>query len=114
MKENPEPREEDIWKYYQMYCKKHEMDNENVWTTLEPMTFEEWEKNVKRETKIIQSEGSKFGFMVAGGYKWMIPKTCDAMIGMPPNHYYQRYHDYAAMVEVDNEKFVEELEGNVK
>lgn len=104
------PLEEHIWKYYQMYCKKFEMDNSDTWTTLKPMPFEDWEKRAKTPTKRIQPKEGDFGFQVAGGYQYIIPMTCDTMIGMPPMQVYMRHHDYAGMVEADNQSFVEELE----
>jgi hypothetical protein len=105
-----EPSEEDIWKYYQMYCKKFEMDNKDVWTTLHPKPFEQWEKYAKTPTKRIEPKGEGFGFFVAGGYFFMIASTCDAMVGIPPNQVYMRFNDYAKMVEVDNDEYLEELE----
>lgn len=112
MNSNEIPTEEDIWKYYQMYCKKFEMDNKDTWTTLQPKPFEKFEKFAKTPTKRIEPEGSsdRFGFMVAGGYLFMIASTCDAMVGMPPNQVYMRYNDYASMVEMDNNQYLQELE----
>lgn len=95
------PTDEEILLYYKMYCKKFELDNQDTWTTLEPMPFEEWEKHAKSKTEVHKFKDSDFGFWKGGGYQFIIPHTMDTMIGFPPNHSYHRYHDYKGMVEVD-------------
>lgn len=91
------PTEEDIVLYYKMYIKKFDMMKEQEWTTQQPMSFKTWEDRAKTKTKI--SPMSKdMAFVVTGGYQYMIPMTCDTMIGIPPNQIYHRYHDYKNMV----------------
>lgn len=105
------PTDEEILKYYKMYCKKWEIDNSDEWTTLQPMQFDEFEKKCQTPTKIVQpKENDKFGFMVSGGYMYMISKTCDAFMGFPPNQVLMRYTDYAKMVEQDDEQLMETIE----
>lgn len=53
------PTDEHIQKYYNMYINKVRSDDE--WTTIEPMTFEEFEKKGKEN-----------------GYRWVIGKSMDA------------------------------------
>lgn len=109
--DNPEPTEADILKYYKMYCKKWEIKCENEWTTREPMSFDEWEKNAKAETKVSGNpKTQKYLFVMPGKYQFMIPQTCDVMIGFPPNHTYHRYTDYAKLVEEDDKKLMETIE----
>jgi len=48
------------------------------------MSFEEWEETAKKE-----------GY----GYRYIIGRTCDAFIGMPPEMTYQRFTDYRQLVE---------------
>lgn len=104
------PNDDDILKYYKMYLKKFEINTEDQWTTAKPRPFDDWERIAKTPTKRHISKNSKFGFQVAGGWLFMISCTCDAMIGIPPNQVYHRYHDYEAMVKEDDEKFLKELE----
>ena len=105
------PTDEEILKYYKMYCKKWEMDNADEWTTLKPMEFDEFEKKCKTPTKIIKpKEDSNFSFMASGGYYYMISKTCDAFMGFPPNQVLMRFTDYAAMVEQEDQKLMETIE----
>lgn len=93
------PSEAEILKYYKMYCKKWELDNADVWTTHQPMEFEDFEKNCKTPTQIHKPNGN-FGFMVSGGYMYMISKTCDAFVGFPPNQVLMRYRDYERLIEM--------------
>lgn len=104
------PNDEDILKYYKMYCKKFEMDNRDVWTTLQPMSFDDWEKKAKTPTAILGKEDDKFRIMVSGGYLFLISRTCDTMVGIPPNQYYHRYYDYEKMIEEDDKNFMKTLE----
>ncbi len=103
------PIDEHILLYYKMYCKKWDMKCQEMWTTEKPMSFEEWEKRAKTATEIHKGKG-RFGFMVAGGYQYIIPMTCDTMIGLPPNQTYHRYHDYKSMVITEDEQFMEIIE----
>jgi len=104
------PTDEDILKYYKMYCKKFEMDNRDTWTTLQPMSFDDWEKKAKEPTSIKGKDGDTIRLMIAGGYLFIISRTCDTMIGMPPNQYYHRYYDYEKMIEEDDKNFMKTLE----
>lgn len=108
---NAIPTDEEILQYYKMYCKKWELDNADEWTTLKPMEFDEFEKKCKSPTTVIKpKEDVGFAFMVAGGYQYMIGKTCDAFVGFPPNQVMMRYRDYASMVEKEDEQLMETLE----
>lgn len=91
------PTEEDIVLYYKMYIKKFEMMKEQEWTTQQPMSFKTWEDRAKTKTKVTQM-GKDMAFVMTGGYQYMIPMTCDTMIGLPPNQIYQRHNDYKSMV----------------
>jgi hypothetical protein len=105
------PTDDEIMKYYKMYCKKWQIDNADEWTTYTPMDYEEFEKKCKTPTKIVKpKEDEGFGFMVAGGYLYMIGKTCDAFMGFPPNQVLMRYKDYARMVEEEDEQLMETTE----
>ena len=105
------PTDDEIMKYYRMYCKKWEMDNADEWTTLNPMSFDEFEKKCKTPTRIVKpKDDESFGFMVSGGYRYMIGKTCDAFMGFPPNQVLMRYTDYAAMVEKEDKQLLENEE----
>lgn len=99
LRSNEIPTDEDILLYYKMYCKKFECDSRDTWTTLKPMSFDEWEEKVKDEN----------GF--THGWRYMIGKTSDAFVGFSNNMMYQRYRDYKKMVEMDDEKFLHDLEG---
>ncbi len=109
LKSDETPTEEHIFLYYKMYCKKFELKTQEMWTTEKPMDYEKWEERAKTKTEIHKGKG-RFGFMVAGGYQFIIPMTCDSMIGIPPNQTYHRYHDYKRMVEVDDQQLMESFE----
>jgi hypothetical protein len=91
------PSDEDILLYYKMYCKKFELDTRDTWTTLKPITLDEWESKVKDTSKSVF------------GWRYMIPKTSDAMVGFPPNCTFHRYRDYKAMVEADDNAFFDHI-----
>ena len=93
MNGNVQPTEEHILKYYKMYLKKKELARKEEWTTVEPMTFDEWQKQL--------NEYIEHGM---NGYRFLISNTCDAMIGIPPNCTYQRFYDYEKAVEEDERK----------
>lgn len=99
------PTDEHILLYYKMYCKKFEIKYQDTWITdnVQPMIFEEWEKRAKEKTEMTEVK-SGIGIVKTGGYQFMIPMTCDLMVGMPPNQVYLRNYDYRKMVE-------EEMEG---
>ena len=59
----------------------------------------EWEKKAKTPTEILGEEGEHLRIQISGGYKFIIPQTCDAMIGMPPFNTYHRYQNYEKMIE---------------
>ena len=92
MDSNETPTDEHIMLYYKMYCKKWDLKTQEMWTTEQPLALDKWEKRAKEKTEIHMGKGN-FGFMKAGGYQYIIPMTCDAMIGLPPNQSYHRYHD---------------------
>ena len=65
MRENNIPTDENINKYYKMYCKKFEMDNRDQWNTAEPMPFEFWEKCAKNDFEEEQFGRVKWQFMIS-------------------------------------------------
>ena len=89
MNKNEIPTDEHIQLYYKMYLKKDEIRKQGTWTTEEPLSFEDWEKKAKGNREYDR-------------YKFMIPMTCDAMIGLPPNVSFQRFTDYKRMVQNEN------------
>ena len=113
LQSNDIPTDEHILKYYKMYCKKFEMTD--VWTTIIPMTFDEFEEKAKRPTKVIHpKEGDSFSFMIAGGYQYIIRKTCDVFIGIAPYQTMLRNVDYAKLVEEDDKKLNETITENTE
>jgi hypothetical protein len=109
LKSEETPTDEHIMLYYKMYCQKWDLKTQEMWTTEKPLSFDHWEKRAKENTEIHMGKGN-FGFMKAGGYQYIIPMTCDTMIGIPPNQTYHRYHDYQRMVQVKDQQFMENLE----
>ena len=83
MKSGETPSDEDIDKYYRMYCKKFELDTEDEWTTAELLTFEEFEKDAKDK-----------------GYRFLISMTSDAFSFDPSTgqSIMWRHRDYEAMI----------------
>ncbi len=106
LKSNECPTDEHILKYYKMYLAKDRLEKEDTWSTKQPISFDEWEKIAKRPTEIMDATDD-IGFQINGGYQYIIPMTCDSMIGMPPNQYYHRYYDYVDMAKVDNKSMVD-------
>jgi hypothetical protein len=93
LKSNEIPSDEDIDKYYRMYCKKFELDNRDQWNTAEPMTFEFWEKCAKNDFEVEQFGRVKWQFMIA--------KTSD-MFSFDPStgqSTMMRFHDYEEMID---------------
>jgi len=86
MKSGETPSDEDIDKYYRMYCKKFELDTEDEWTTAELLTFEEFEKDAKDK-----------------GYRFLISMTSDAFSFDPSTgqSVMWRYIDYESMIDED-------------
>jgi hypothetical protein len=87
------PNDEEINKYYKMYCKKFEMDNRDQWNTAEPMSFEFWEKCAKDDFEEEQVGRVKWDFMIA--------KTCD-MFSFDPvtgQSTMTRFCDYEKMID---------------
>jgi len=97
LRSNEIPSDEDILLYYKMYCKKFELDTRDTWTTLKPMTLDEWESTVK------DVDGLVFG------WRFMISRTSDVMVGFPPNCTFHRYRDYKAMVEAEDNAFFDRI-----
>lgn len=93
------PSDEDILLYYKMYCKKFELDTRDTWTTLKPMTFDEWNKKVK-------DTDDRY---IVNKWQFMISRTSDAMVGFPPNCTFHRYRDYKAMVEAEDNAFFDRI-----
>jgi len=85
------PTDGDILLYHKMYLKKKEFEARSEWTTHEPMSFEKWEEAVRSASTT--PEGHNLG------YQYMIGRTSDAFIGMPPNMSYERFTDYKKLVE---------------
>ena len=92
------PSDADILLYYKMFCKKWEMDNRDTWTTLEPMSFDVWERYVK------EGNGS------SKGWQYMIAKTSDAFMSGADGHSFMRYNDYKKMVQNDDQQFLNDVE----
>ena len=89
------PSDEDIDKYYKMYCKKFELDNRDQWNTAEPMSFEFWTKCAKNDF-----EEEQFGNV---GWKFMIAKTSD-MFSFDPStgqSTMMRFRDYEELIDDD-------------
>lgn len=86
------PTDEDIDKYYRMYCKKFELDNRDQWTTLEPMPFEEFETEAKKE----EPDG-----ISRVGWGFLISMTSDAFTFDPGSGQstMMRFRDYESMIE---------------
>lgn len=78
------PSDEDIDKYYRMYLKKFELDTEDEWTTAEPIPFEEFEKDAKKDD----------------GWRFLIRMTSDAFSFDPSSGQaiMWRYRDYEEMI----------------
>ena len=91
MRENDVPDDESIAKYYKMYLKKWELDNEDTWTTCTPMSFKDWEKDAKSEPK-------EFGRV---RWQFMIAMTSDTFMGFPGSntHVMMRHRDYESMID---------------
>lgn len=89
------PSDEDIDKYYRMYCKKFELDNRNQWNTAEPMSFEFWEKCAKDDF-----EEKQVGRV---GWKFMIAKTSDAFSFDPSTGQstMMRFRNYEELIDED-------------
>lgn len=111
------PNDEDINKYYKMYCIKFEMDNRDQWTTLEPMPFEKFEKEAKIPPETIEiplddqlsehdkkeiGEDSKRILYIRkrGGWEFLISMTSD-MFSFDPisgQSTMTRFRDYEKMI----------------
>lgn len=91
MKKNDLPDDESIAKYYKMYLKKFELDNTDVWNVEDPMTFEEFEMNAKRDI-------DEIGFRVR--WQFMIAMTSDAFMYTPGSgtSTMMRYRDYEELI----------------
>ena len=100
MRSNELPSDEDILLYYKMYCKKWELDNRDVWTTREPMSFDQWERDVKDVDDSLRYHG----------WKYMISQTSDAFISDADGHSFIRHNNYKRMVENDDEQFIHDIE----
>ncbi len=101
MESNEIPTDNEIELYYLMYLKKFELDRVDDWSVEEPMSFVDFEKHSKSLTETINEKGETITIVIPGGYRWMISKTVDAFIGIPPNGIYHRYVDYESLVEED-------------
>jgi hypothetical protein len=98
------PSDEDIDKYYRMYCKKFELDNKNQWTTLKPIPFEEFEKKAKvapSQEKIPMDDGKEqLVINKRGGWSYLISMTSD-MFSFDPvsgQSTMMRFRDYESMI----------------
>ena len=78
------PSEEEVKKYYKMYLIKFKLDRKDEWSVETPMPFEEFRKKSLTPTETLTEDSSDFGIVITGGYLFMIPQTCDSMIGIPP------------------------------
>lgn len=89
LRSNEVPSDEDIKKYYKMYCIKFKMDRENAsyFTTYEesPMSFDIFEKQAK--------DTSQFG-----GWRFLIGNVSDAFMGDGTIY---RFRDYESMIDDD-------------
>ena len=93
------PTDDEIGLYYLMYLKKFELDRVDDWSVEEPISLEKFEKMSKTPTETIHEEGETITIQILGGYRWMITKTVDAIIGFPPDGgIYHRYVDYEKLV----------------
>lgn len=94
MNSNEIPSDEDIDKYYRMYLKKFGLDNDDIWTTNDPMSFEQFYKEAKSEPK---QEGLLPHY---GGWKFLISMTSDAFSFDPKTGQSTmwRYRDYESMI----------------
>lgn len=99
------PSNEDIVKYYKMYCIKFELDNEDIWTTNKPMSFEEWEKKSKTPTKS-EDLGDGWRFKERGAWEFMISKTSDIFSSNPVTGQstMMRFRDYENMIDKNDYK----------
>jgi hypothetical protein len=91
------PSDKDIDKYYRMYLKKFELDNDEIWTTNDPMSFEQFYKEAKSESK---QEGLLLSGYETSGWKFLISMTSDAFSFDPKTGQSTmwRYRDYESMV----------------
>jgi hypothetical protein len=87
------PSDDDILKYYKMYCKKLEIDNTDQWTTEEPMSYENFEKRAKKPKP--ESE-DKTIFVERRGWEFLIAMTSDAFMFNPKTgqHTMMRFRKY--------------------
>lgn len=88
------PSDEDIDKYFKMYLVKFDMDNDDIWTTSNPMSLEQFYKEAKSLPK---EEGLLPHY---GGWKFLISMTSDAFSFDPKTGQSTmwQYRDYESMI----------------
>jgi hypothetical protein len=99
------PSDEDIEKYYKMYCKKFEIDNKDQWTTREPMSFEKFEKEAKtlpEDTDL----GDGMKLHKREGWEFLIAQTSDSFMFDPKTGQstMMRFTDYESMIDKEDIK----------
>jgi hypothetical protein len=94
LKSDEIPDDESISKYYKMYLKKFELDNEDNWTTINPISFEIWEEAAKKQ----KDPESLFPRV---GWSFMISMTSDCFMFDPESGHSTmiRYRNYESMID---------------
>jgi hypothetical protein len=116
MRSDKLPTNEDIAKYYKMYCIKFRMDNRDQWTTLEPMPFGEFEEKAKDIPETIHIPMITYQNMIkkkdpqreicirkSGGWEFLIAQTSDAFSFDPKTGLstMMRFVDYESLINSD-------------